>query len=105
MKTLLIWRDDQNTPHIVALYLIEDAPEWLAECHGSYINGGIDPNLEALLFRVSDALAERKEDCYLMDDELSTAWAKFRVDDYNRPLRLSDVQVIQCGYLAEPDNL
>jgi len=71
MQTLLIW----NHPEEVELYLIDDPPEWLEKIHGHLLNVTEDPEVDALLVRVCDAISTRLEWCENKNDELATTWA------------------------------
>lgn len=91
MQTLLIYA---FLPEEVRLYLIPEAPEWLKECDGQYINAGGEA--ESLLLRVGDAINPTQDHCFNPEDELATMWAQYRVEgtvDIEGPVR-----VVSCGF-------
>lgn len=99
MKTLLIW--DQFGEADLALYVIDDAPEWLSKCHRYFVNTEAPKNVEPLLDRVNDALCSNPSYYLNADDELAGKWvdkmvnlAEAAVLDLEGPF-----QVVVCGFV------
>lgn len=91
--TVLVW---QEIPETTSVYLIPDAPDWLAECHNCYINGHMTERQASLMDRVSDALCQSKQNCLNPSDELATTWAAFQQKGV---VEISGgYRVVYCGF-------
>jgi hypothetical protein len=97
MKTLLIW--DWFGEADLALYVIEDAPEWLAKCHKHFINVGDTPEeVEKLLARVNDAICENPDHYGNPDDELAGRWVQFKLNTSEVVDLTGPFQVVISGF-------
>lgn len=100
MKTLLIfnWFDDKE---FVDLYLIDDAPEWLRECHNQNINSIRTPkHIVPMLLRVLDAIQDNPDYIENPEDELAGAWVDCKLKESEVPiLDGSKIQVVCCGFI------
>ncbi len=93
IKVLLIWTSSDTTE----LYLIEDAPSWLAKCHNCWINTGDGEEIDGLLWIVRDALAE-VEYCVNPKHELASRWRSLEIGAANEaPLVKGVMQIVICG--------
>jgi hypothetical protein len=100
MQTLLIF---ENVPESTLVFLIPNAPEWVALAHGHYINtmGCPDegPEREAL-DRVNDAITEKKEWCGDPKSEWACAFRKYLVKDEKPIVIKGQVMLVRCGFLC-----
>lgn len=99
MKTMLIW--DQFGEAELAVYVIEDAPEWLPRCHRNFINTEVPKDVGPLLDRVHDALCSERTHCLDPDDELAGAWVskKVNLDEVAVVNMRGKFRVVVCGFV------
>jgi hypothetical protein len=98
-ETLLIF---ENVPESTDLYLIPNAPEWVALAHGLYINHVDCPSrgpAREALDRLNDALAEKPEHCATPDGEWACAFRKYRLKDDKPIVTKGRVKIVRCGFL------
>lgn len=100
MDVLVIF---ENVPESTDLFLILDAPEWVEQAHGLYINDedcpDEGPNREAL-DRLVDALSDKREHCGNPESEWACAFNKYRVKDEKPIVTRGAVKVVRCGFLC-----
>lgn len=96
-KTLLIW--DQFGESDLGLYVIDDAPDWLSQCHKCYIGTDNSEAIDALLTRVNDALCEDPRWYSNPDDELAGAWAPHKIDTDTPPELPGNFAVVISGFV------
>ena len=83
----------------VSFYFIEDAPDWLLQCNGSYINGTRDEKLNRLLSLVYDAITERADYRINEESELSGAWCQCKIDTEKKLRIRGKFSVVCTGFL------
>lgn len=97
MKTLLIW---EEVPETTSLYLIDDAPDWLGDCHMHYINGNAQGEILDKLSRVNDALCDTPEYYGNPEDELAGAWSDCKLgENESFVVEEGPVRVVVSGFL------
>lgn len=94
MKTLLIF--DRFGEAQLALYLVPDAPEWLARCHESYLGGDGDDDVQDLVARAYDAICENPDYYCAPDDEICGKWVKHKIK-VEETARIGDVRIVITG--------
>jgi len=90
MNVLLVW--DENPDRILTFY-IQDAPEWMLECHGKYINGDDLPE-DHPIFRINDAVGDPQ---YAQDPEYAGKWRGCEIKDAQIS-KEGPFHVVICGF-------
>lgn len=92
LPVLLVW----DTWDGVEFYLISDAPAWLRTAANCYLGVDCEPEQEAALNRISDALCEKLAYCEDQGDPLATQWVKYKID-LSTSFDVPACTVVRCG--------
>lgn len=96
MQTLLIWdQGDWGT----SLYLIPDAPDWVTDVEGVFLNATESTDeQDKLICRISDAVCENPEHYYGSDCDIAGAWVKYKLGPGTTIE--GSCRIVMCGWIG-----